>query len=72
MSREMSEEAFQIYLEEIRIRYGLEMSVAVERLYREGHLGSDLLTLIVGQSPAQPIVPNNLEEQLAQQKSKRM
>lgn len=70
MSNEMSEEVFQTYLKELRIRYGLEMFMTAKRLHEQGYLGENVLALLIGQSPAHPIVPNNLGEQIAQQQSK--
>lgn len=66
----MSNETFQGYLKEIEIRYGVEMRVKVERLHQKGHLGEDIFLSLIGQSPAHPIVPSNLGEQIANEQAK--
>lgn len=70
----MSSETFKGYLQQIEYRYGKEMRTKVETLYQKGHLGEDICVVLIGQSPAHPIILDNLGTQIEQkeQKSRRM
>ncbi len=56
----MSNEVFQGYLKQIEYRYGEEMKTKLETLHQKGHIGEDICIILLGQSPAHPIILGKL------------